>query len=147
MQRWQKKKLMFWSKQHILHFLPDWPLCILPLEEHKVHNRNSLGTIRSWHLADELGVAPLCLPMAEQKNLFLKNNVFSQYPAHTAEESSLGTTNYLQLPHLLLQDLRIRSTQKYTGVVKKPQTTLSKRMHLSAQPFPLWRGERANNRC
>lgn len=112
-----------------------------------MHSRNSLGTRRSCHLADELGVALLCLSMDEQKHLFLANNVFSHYPAHTTEESSLGTTNYLQLPHLPLQDLPIRSTQKYTGVVKKPQINLSKRMHFSAQPFPWWRGERANNRC
>lgn len=39
---------------------------------------------------------------------------------------------------------------KYTEIHrcgKKAQTTLSKRMHFSAQPFPLWRGERANSRC
>lgn len=46
----------------------------------------SLGTMRPCHLADELGIPTLGLSMNEQKNLFLENNVFSQYPAHTAEE-------------------------------------------------------------
>lgn len=80
---------MFWSMSHNLqglHFPPDWLLCILPLEKHKVHNRNSLGTMRPCHLADELGIPTLGLSMNEQKNLFLENSVFSQYPAHTAEE-------------------------------------------------------------
>lgn len=130
---------MFWSQRPILqgvHFPPDWLPCILPLEEHKVHNRNSLGTISSCHLADELGVAPLCLSMDEQKNLFLENNALSQYPAHTTEESSLGTTNCFQLPHLPLHDLSTRSTPKYTGVVKNPKPPFLKECTSVHSHFP-----------
>lgn len=62
------------------------------------------------------------------KNVICENTALSQCPAQTTEETPLGTTNYLQPPHLPLHDLSLstRSTQQYTGVGKKTKYPFKK---------------------